>query len=85
MRKFSSRPIRNEVLTINSEYMSPEYHLESKLQAKIFEKKEGELIEFEEEHHDKTRNFSSVPIQKEALTITLFSQRKRYFLIVILI
>ena len=34
MRKFSSGPIKNEVLTITSEHPSSEYHFERKFQAK---------------------------------------------------
>ena len=37
---------------------------------KSFEKQEEELIEFKEEHHDALREFSSVPIQNEVLTLT---------------
>ena len=64
------------MLTINSEHLSSEYHFESKYQDKnspydkSVEKKEEELIDFKEEHHDTLRKSSSGPIQNEVLTIT---------------
>ena len=73
---FSQEHIQNGVITINSEHPSSEYHFERKFQANIspsdqtFEKKEEELIEFKEEYHDELRNFSSGPIQNEAITLT---------------
>ena len=73
--KFSSGPIQNEVLTINSEHPSSADHFERKYQAKIypydqsFEKQEEELIEFKEEHHDELKTFSSVLIQNEVITL----------------
>ena len=75
MRKLSSGPIQNEVLTINSEHPYSEYPFERKSQTKFhssdqsFEKQEEEFIEFKEEHHDELRNFSSGPIQNEFLTL----------------
>ena len=58
LRKFSSGPIQNEVLTINFEHPISSDHCESKLQARMspsdksYEKQEEELIEFKEEYHD---------------------------------
>ena len=66
---FSSEHIQNEALAITSEYISYKKYLKSKFQAKIspsdqsFEKKEEELIEFEEKHDDELRKFSSGRIQ----------------------
>ena len=63
------------MLTITSEHPSSEDHFEGKFQANIspydkkLGKKEGELIELKEEHHDELRKFSSGHIQNEILTI----------------
>ena len=76
LRKFSSGPIKNEVLTVNSEHPSSADHFERKFQAKIypsdqsFEKQEEDLIYFKEEHHDELRKSSSVLIQNEVPTLT---------------
>ena len=54
LKKSSSEPIKNEVLTITSEHPSSEDQFERKFQAKvstydqIFEKQEEELKEFKE-------------------------------------
>ena len=69
LRKISSGPIKNEVLTINSEHPSSEDHFERRLQANIspfgqsFENQEEKFIDFKEEDHDELRNVSSGPIQ----------------------
>ena len=83
LRKFSSGPIQNEVLTLTSEYPSSADHFGSKFQAKIspyeksLEKQEEELIEStikNKDAKDKCRDVlkksSSGTIQNEVLTVT---------------
>ena len=80
---FSSGPIQNEVLNINSEYPSSEYYFESKSQDKIYpsdqscEKQEEQFIYFKKEHHDEFRKFHQDPSKKKMLTFNsehLFSE-----------
>ena len=75
LRKFSSGTIQNEVITIISEHPYSADHFESNLQTRVIHlikilKNEESLIESNEEHHYKSRNFSSGPIQNKVLTIT---------------
>ena len=64
------------MLNLTSEHTTSENHLERKFQytislsEQILEKPEEELIDLKEEHQDELRNFSSVTIQTEVLTLT---------------
>ena len=76
MRKCSSGPIQNEVLTITSEHQYSEDHFENKFQTKIspynqiFEKLEKVLIEFNGEQQMKPNKFSLERIENRMVNLT---------------
>ena len=69
LKRFSSAPIQNKVLTINSEHPYSEDHFENKFQDNIsssdqgFEQPEEELIDFKGEQRMGTNKFSSEHIE----------------------
>ena len=83
MRKFSSGPIQNKVLTITSEHPSSEDHFERNFQGNIsssnqsLEQPEEELIEFKAKQQMGTKIFPSEHIENKMVTLTsetLFSE-----------